>query len=83
MREVCLDGPGHYLGSDQTLRLMQSEYVYPTVGNRMSPKEWDEAEQPRLLPTARTRMDAILSEAGNLIPADVDARIRERFPIRL
>ena len=27
MRDVCLGGPGHYLGSDQTLRLMQTEYV--------------------------------------------------------
>ncbi|HMO71717.1 MAG TPA: trimethylamine methyltransferase family protein, partial [Paracoccaceae bacterium] len=28
MRQVCMGGPGHYLGSDQTLALMQSEYVY-------------------------------------------------------
>jgi trimethylamine:corrinoid methyltransferase-like protein len=24
IRDVCLKGPGHYLGSDQTLKLMQS-----------------------------------------------------------
>ena len=83
MREVCLGGPGHYLGSDQTLRLMQSEYVYPSVGNRMSPKEWDEAEKPRLLPTARARMDHILATAGHLIDPATDKRLRERFPIRL
>jgi len=39
MKEVCLGGPGHYLGSDQTLRLMQTEYIYPKAANRMSPKE--------------------------------------------
>jgi trimethylamine--corrinoid protein Co-methyltransferase len=29
MREVCLEGPGHYLGHSQTLSVMQTEYVYP------------------------------------------------------
>ncbi|TJV74758.1 MAG: methyltransferase, partial [Mesorhizobium sp.] len=24
--DVCLKGPGHYLGNEQTLRLMQTEY---------------------------------------------------------
>ena len=28
MRSVCLDGPGHYLGHNQTLSLMQTEYIY-------------------------------------------------------
>ena len=36
IRQVCLDGPGHFLGSDQTLALMQREYVYPVVGDRTS-----------------------------------------------
>ena len=40
--EVCLNGPGHYLGNEQTLRLMQTEYFYPAVGDRFSPKEWNE-----------------------------------------
>ena len=83
MKEVCIGGPGHYLGSDQTLKLMQSEYVYPVVGNRMSPKEWDEADRPSLLPTAKSRMTAILEQSGNLFPADLDARLRGRFDIRL
>ena len=39
MKAVCLDGgPGHYLGTDQTLALMQTEYLYPDVANRMSPR---------------------------------------------
>ena len=29
IRDVCLNGPGHYLGHDQTLPLMQTEYIYP------------------------------------------------------
>jgi len=78
MREVCF-GPGHYLGTDQTLALMQTEYCYPTVANRMSPKEWDEADRPRLLEQARARKEAILAEAQLQISPDLDAAIRAKF----
>jgi trimethylamine--corrinoid protein Co-methyltransferase len=83
MREVCLSGPGHYLGSDQTLHLMQREYVYPETGNRMSPKEWEEANRPRLLDTAKARVDEILGKAELQYPAELDTAMRERFTIRL
>ena len=81
MREVCLEGPGHYLGASQTLALMQTEYIYPEIGNRMSPKEWAEAGKPDLLREARGRMDRILSQAGSLIDPAVDAEVRKRFEI--
>ena len=81
MREVCLGGPGHYLGSDQTLRMMQTEYTYPVLGNRMSPKEWDEAKKPEILSEARARIERILSEAKMQIPAELDLRVREEFRI--
>ena len=45
MREVCVDGPGHYLGHGQTLDLMQRDYFYPDLANRFSPKEWAEKGQ--------------------------------------
>ena len=82
MRSVCLDGPGHYLGSDQTLQRMQSDYLYPAAANRMSPREWEEAGRPDLIATARARKEAILAQAGCTVPADVDGDIRARFPIR-
>ena len=83
MKAVCLDGgPGHYLGSDQTLALMQTEYLYPEVGNRMTPKDWVEADKPDLIAAARRRMDSILQQAPCQVPPDVDAAIRARFPIR-
>lgn len=83
MQEVCLGGPGHYLGSEQTLSLMQSEYVYPAVGNRMSPKEWIEAGKPELLDRAIARKNAILAKAGNLIDAELDQAIRAAFRIHI
>ncbi len=42
IREVCLGGEGHYLSHHQTLGLMESEYIYPRIGNRQSIKEWRE-----------------------------------------
>ena len=81
MKEVCLGGPGHYLGSDQTLRLMQTEYIYPAVGNRMSPKEWVEAGQPLLLDSATRRKEEILAMATSQIDPEIDRQIRARFNI--
>ena len=83
MKEVCLGGPGHYLGSEQTLNLMQTEYVYPTLGNRMSPKEWGEAGKPDLLENAIRRKNEILESAPNQIDPETDAKIRAAFHIHI
>ncbi|WP_255007676.1 trimethylamine methyltransferase family protein [Roseovarius sp. M141] len=84
IREVCIGGPGHYLGTSETLARMQSDYQYPKIGNRMSPKLWDEAEKPDLNRDATTRKEAILSErsAARFDP-EVDAAIRQAFKIHL
>ena len=81
MKQVCLGGPGHYLGSDQTLKLMQTEYIYPAVANRMSPKEWNEAGKPLLLDKAIQRKNAILSKAGCVVDPAIDQMVRAKFNI--
>ncbi len=81
MKAVCLGGPGHYLGSDQTLGLMQSEYIYPAVADRLSPKEWAEVGKPELLPRARDRMAKILGEWTPLIDPELDRAIRNKYNI--
>ncbi|MCX7299939.1 MAG: trimethylamine methyltransferase family protein [Rhodobacterales bacterium] len=84
MRATCIGGPGHYLGSDQTLSLMQTEYIYPVTANRQSPKEWEEKGRPDLLIEATKKKDAILATTSAArFPADVDRAIRERFRIHL
>lgn len=84
MSDVCLNGPGHYLGSDQTLGLMETEYVYPVVADRTSPKEWAEKDKPDLIAQAIARKESILSKPSAVaFPADVDAAIRARFNIHL
>jgi trimethylamine---corrinoid protein Co-methyltransferase len=82
--EVCLDGPGHYLGSNQTLSLMQKDYVYPHMANRMSPKEWNEAGKPDIVEKAAARKREILSGYyPEYIERGIDERIRARHDIRL
>jgi trimethylamine--corrinoid protein Co-methyltransferase len=84
MREVCLGGPGHYLGHPQTLGLMQTEYVYPLTADRTSPKEWVELGRPDLLARATRRKHEILARsAAPLLDPQTDAAIRERFRIHV
>ena len=84
IRAVCLDGPGHYLGSEQTLKLMQRDYLYPVVGDRASPKEWLENGATDVLVKATRRVRDILAHHHpRHIPAAVDEFIRQRLPIRL
>ncbi len=79
-----IDGDGHYLGSEQTLSLMQTEYLYPTIGDRSSPKEWAEKGKPTLIGSAETRIQQILSSYfPSHVPLAVHEEIQRRFPIRL
>lgn len=77
-------GAGHYLGAEQTLQLMRSEFHYPDIADRTSPGEWQEEGSRTIYERAHDRVGEILSThyPTYLDPA-VDARIRERFPIRL
>lgn len=83
-RDVCTKGPGHYLGHDQTLRLMQKEYEYPKIGDRKSPKEWAEAGYPVLMDVARKRIrDILASHFPAHISDEIDAALRAGHDIRL
>jgi trimethylamine--corrinoid protein Co-methyltransferase len=81
---VCMGGPGHYLGTDQTLSRMESDCVYPKMGDRTSPKEWAERGKPDLVARATMRKTDILAAqpAARLDPM-LDAAIRAKFNIHL
>ena len=84
MREVCTEGPNHFLGHPQTLGLMQREYVYPEVGDRTSPKEWGEQGSTDVVERATRRVRETLSRHFPAhIPAEIDARLRSEFRILL
>ncbi|MER9303688.1 trimethylamine methyltransferase family protein [Mesorhizobium sp. M0293] len=78
--EVCLKGPGHYLDNEQTLKLMQTRHFYPALGDRSSPKEWNEKGRPDILLRAITEKKRILAERfPRHVPKQVDDRLRARF----
>ena len=82
MKDVCLGGPGHYLGHDQTIGLMQTEYVYPAIGDRSSPKEWEELGKPNIVEVASKRKEEILAnfDPTHISPA-LDAEIHRNFNV--
>jgi trimethylamine--corrinoid protein Co-methyltransferase len=83
-KDVCLDGPGHYLGHSQTLSLMQSEYVYPALADRSSPKEWEELNKPILVEQAAAKIASILKEdAQGRFSPELDAHLRRHHNILL
>lgn len=84
IREACVDGPGHFLGSSQTLSLMENAYIYPDVGDRTSPKEWEELGSTDVVQKAIKRTAEILdNHYPSHIDLELDQSIRERFDIKL
>ena len=83
VREVVL-GEGHYLGHAQTLANMTSDYLYPALACRLSPADWEERGARDIRARAREEAKRILAtHFPRHIDRALDARIRERFPIRL
>lgn len=81
--EVCR-GEGHYLGTQQSLELMNSEYYYPHTSDRQSRDNWEDDGGLDMRERSRRKAREILSaHRPEPIPAEVDAAIRERFEILL
>jgi trimethylamine--corrinoid protein Co-methyltransferase len=77
-------GAGHFLGHEQTLRLMERDYIYPEVGDRLSPDDWADAGAMSAADRAHKYVVKTLAEHyPDHVPRSVDDAIRERFPIRL
>ena len=82
IKDVCLNGPGHYLGHDRTLAVMESEYVYPIISDRSSPKEWNENNKPEIINSAHNEVKDILENHKPIhISSETDKLIREKFKI--
>lgn len=81
--QVCR-GEGHYLGTQQSLELMNTEYYYPHTADRQRRDNWAEQGELDMRERARRRAREILAthEPERIDPA-VDAAIRQRFDIRL
>jgi len=84
LKDVCLNNKGHYLGSSKTLEVMQTEYIYPEMGDRLSPNLWAEQNKPVILEKAIEKKKQILNEYfPTHISDEIDQKIRAQFPIYL
>ncbi|WP_166418259.1 trimethylamine methyltransferase family protein [Cochlodiniinecator piscidefendens] len=84
MIEDVVTGEGHFLGTPQTLSLMTTEYVYPKLGDRQSVSDWQESGSHTIWDRAQTRVAEIEAmPAPDHLPADIEAMIRAKLPIKL
>ncbi len=75
---------GHYLGASQTLALMETEYVYPSLADREDPDSWREQGSTDIQERARARVAEVMERHyPSHISNDADARVRQHFPILL
>jgi trimethylamine--corrinoid protein Co-methyltransferase len=82
--EDAVFGAGHFLGQAQTLELMQTEYLYPEVGDRRSAGDWEESGSRSVYQLAHEKVNEILSgHYPEYVDPKTDALIRDRFPIQL
>ncbi len=83
IRDV-VHGAGHFLGHEQTLAVMQREYLYPAIGDRTNPEDWKDAGGTTAADRANRYVRTVLaSHFPRHIPPATDDVIRARFPIRL
>ncbi len=81
--QVCR-GEGHFLGTAQSLALMNTEYYYPHTADRKRRQEWEEAGSLDMREVARRKARKILAtHRPEAISAEIDAAICERFQIVL
>ena len=84
IHEICTDGPTHYLGHEQTLRLMNTEYYYPHTADRATRADWEAKGSLDMRERARQQAREILGRHyPALIPDAVDAELRQSFNILL
>jgi trimethylamine--corrinoid protein Co-methyltransferase len=82
--ESTVHGAGHYLNQEQTLEIMQTEYLYPEVGDRRTANDWQDGGRETVYELAHTRVKGLLANHyPEYIAPAADARIREKFPIKL
>jgi len=80
----CAIDPGHFLGNGQTLKYMETEYIYPTLMDRELTDTWEKAGQQELFDRSKLVSDKILgSHFPNYFGAKLDMEIREKYPIKL
>ena len=79
-----VDGPGHYLGHNQTISIMETEYDYPKIANRQTPADWKQEGAKDIWERASERAKRVLAEHNpKYIDSKTDSIIRSNYDIKL
>ncbi len=82
--ETVAKGAGHYLGEDQTIQLMETEFVYPSLANRDTPDDWSESGGFDIWERARIKADELLNlDLPSRIDPGTEQMIRAAYPVCL
>ena len=77
-------GPGHFLGAEQTLKVMETEFDYPILADRQSPDDWVQAGATDIRERAAQKVRSILGQTwASTIDPITDQAIRAAYPIYL
>ncbi len=80
----CAIDPGHFLGNDQTLDYMETEYVYPELMDREQTDKWEQDGSVDLFERSKgVARDILNTHYPNYFGKEQDTAIRDAFPIRL
>jgi trimethylamine--corrinoid protein Co-methyltransferase len=84
LEKVCCGGPGHFLGQPQTLSIMETEYLYPELGDRSTTGEWEENGSKLIHERAGEKLRELMSSHyPEYIDPKVADELRKRYPIKL
>ena len=79
-----VEGPGHFLGCEQTMALMKTEYSYPQQADRQSTQDWVDSGSKDIWQRASETTRSVLRDHWPVqINADSDRKIRQSYPIHL
>ena len=75
-------GAGHFLGEATTLARMNSDFLYPAIGDRRSSGEWQDDGQPDIWRRAHERVrESLAAPPRQLVDPALAARIESRFAL--
>ena len=64
------------------MSLMETEYLYPKIANRLSPKEWAEVGKPDIVADAQAYIKKVIEgPEPTHISADMDANLKAKWPL--
>ena len=79
-----VEGEGHFLRDPQTLALMKTEYLYPSLADRSTQEEWQNEGSPDIRQRAEKKAREILnSHYPVYIDEKIDKKVRDNFPIEI